>query len=299
MKFSGVYTALITPFLDNGALDEEGLRQNIRFQIQSGVAGIVPLGTTGETPTLSSDEEKKILKIAIDEAKGKVQIIVGTGSNSTLKTIENTKRARDAGADAALIVTPYYNRPSQNGLIKHFEAINHETKFPFLTYNIPGRTGTMIETKTLQKISYFEHCFGVKEATGNISNMSEVIETIAKQNPRFQVLSGDDGLTLPLIALGGCGVISVASNLCPSEVVQMVELALQGKLSAARELHYKLAPLVKALFAETNPVPVKFAMKLSGMAAGTVRLPLCELTEQNQALVKKAVEDFKQSPSRL
>ena len=293
MKLSGVYTALITPFLDNGNLDEAGFRKNIQFQIASKVAGIVPLGTTGETPTLTDAEEERVLRIAIEEAKDKIQILVGTGTNSTAKTIEKTKRARDLGADGALIVTPYYNRPSQNGIIQHFQAIDKEVKFPFLAYNIPGRTGTMIETSTLKVISQFENCIGVKEATGNVSNMSDVIEAVAMHNPRFQVLSGDDGLTLPLIALGGVGVISVASNLIPKLVVQMVEQALWGELQSARAAHHKLSPLFKALFLETNPVPVKQAMTWAGMAAGGVRLPLCAMTEANQAQLKKVWSEFR------
>ena len=291
MKLSGVYTALITPFLPNGNLDEEGLRKNIRFQIESKVAGIVPLGTTGETPTLTEEEEKKVLRIAVEEAKNKVQILVGTGTNCTLKTIEKTKFARDEGADGALIVTPYYNKPTQRGIIQHFKQIDRETQFPFLTYNIPGRTGCMIETSTLKEIAQFQNCVGVKEATGNVSNMSDVIELIALENPRFHVVSGDDGLTLPLIALGGVGVISVASNLIPKEVVQLVDQALWGEMPGARALHHKLAPLFKALFCETNPIPVKQAMQWSEMAAGGVRLPLYEMSDANKAVLKKAMEE--------
>ncbi len=291
MILSGVYTALITPFQKNGNLDEEGLRQNIRFQIESKVAGIVALGTTGETPTLTETEEKRIIKIAIEEAKNKIQVLIGTGTNSTLKTIEKTKRARDEGADGVLIVTPYYNKPTQRGLIEHFKAIEREAQFPFLTYNVPGRSSCFIETATLKEISKLPHCLGVKDATGSISNMSEVIEAINQHNPKFQVLSGDDALTLPLISLGGTGVISVASNLIPKEVVQLVEQALWGEMLAAKALHHKLSPLFKALFCETNPIPIKQAMEWMEMPAGGVRLPLYEMSDANKQILKVALEE--------
>lgn len=287
----GVYTALITPF-KNDVLDEEGLRKNIRAQIAAKVNGIVPLGTTGETPTLTDQEEERIVQIAVEEAKGKVQILVGTGSNSTKKTIEKTARAKKLGADGALVVSPYYNKPTQEGIFEHYKALVNAVDLPIIVYNIPGRTASLVETTTLKRLAAMKNIVGVKEATGNISNMMDVIVDVRKERPDFSVLCGDDALTLALVSLGGDGVVSVASNLVPEWVVKMVSHALAGKQAEAQELHEKMLPLVKAIFIETNPAPIKQAMNWSGMPAGGVRLPLVELTDKSKTQLKNVLESL-------
>ncbi|MBI5388776.1 4-hydroxy-tetrahydrodipicolinate synthase [Candidatus Woesearchaeota archaeon] len=288
MEFSGTYTALVTPFLSSGDVDYEGLRNNIRFQIAEGITGIVPLGTTGETPTLSEYEQEEIIKIAVGEGKGKVKVMVGTGSNSTHHTIENTKRAKKLGADMALIVTPYYNKPTQEGIFQHFKAVTEAVDIPVVVYNIQGRTGINIETATLKRIASLKNIIGVKEASGNINQMGDVIAEIQdKSQGKFSVLSGDDGITVPMMALGGRGVVSVVSNLLPGKVVRMVNAALSGNVAEAKKLHYEMLPLFKGAFIETNPIPVKAAMDMCGMPAGTCRLPLCAMQPENREKLKK------------
>jgi 4-hydroxy-tetrahydrodipicolinate synthase len=280
-KIRGAITALITPFTTNGKLDEEGFKQNLNFQISNGIDGLVPLGTTGEAPTLTHEEKEKVIKLTVKAAKGKVPIIVGTGSYSTQLTIEYTQQAAELGADMALIVTPYYNKPTQEGLYKHFKAITESTPLPIMVYNIQGRTGQNLETNTLRRIADLPNIIGVKEASGNISQVGEVIETIARHRPNFSVLSGDDANTLVLMALGGDGVISVISNLIPAKVKQLVEAIEKGNLTLARELHYQMMPIVRGAFLETNPSPIKAAMNYFGMPSGGCRLPLCDLTTEN------------------
>lgn len=280
MKINGTITALITPFI-NDEIDEEGFAENIRFQIVSGINGILPLGTTGESPTISSSERKRIISLAVQNAHGKVPVWVGTGANCTRETIEITKQAKDLGADVALIVTPYYNKPTQEGIFRHFEAIAENIDIPVVVYNIPGRSGVNIETTTLVRIAELPNIIGVKEASGSVSQAGDVIQTIARKNANFSVLSGDDGLTLPMMALGAVGVVSVVSNLIPAEIVSLVNAASQGNYDLAREIHYQLLPLFKTAFIETNPIPIKAAMNLCGMPAGECRLPLCEMTAAN------------------
>ncbi len=285
----GTYTALITPFHD-GAIDLDGLKKNIEFQIESGITGILPLGTTGETPTLLSSEKEKVLKASLEVAAGKVPVMVGTGHYSTTETCHQTKMAEELGADGALIVTPYYNKPTQSGILKHFEAVTQCTQIPIIVYNIQGRTGVNIETSTLCALAEFPQIVGVKEASGNISQIGDVVDRIRQKRPDFQVYSGDDALTLPAMALGASGVISVASNLYPTEIGELVRAALRGDFEQARQLHYKYLSLFKALFLESNPAPVKYAMKSLGMAAGECRLPLCsELSESTQRALKAAI----------
>lgn len=278
MKLTGTLTALITPFKNN-ELDTEGLRQNIRFQLESGIDGILVLGTTGETPALTPDEQEEIIKISVQEIKGKTPLLVGTGTYSTEATLQKTKRAKELGADAALVVTPYYNRPTQEGIYQHFAALT-KVQFPIYVYNIPKRTGVNIETETLEKISNLPHIFGVKEASGNILQMQEVLQKIGRLKKSFTVISGDDIFTYPLLALGGSGVISVVSNLIPKQMKKMTEAST---LEEAKEIHYSLLPLLEALNLETNPIPIKTAMALSGMAAGSCRLPLGPMSPQNKA----------------
>ncbi|MBI5390675.1 4-hydroxy-tetrahydrodipicolinate synthase [Candidatus Woesearchaeota archaeon] len=288
----GVYTALITPFDSDGKPDLAGLRKNIRFQIEEGVDGIVPLGTTGETPTLSDTEQEAVIRVAVAEAHGKINVMVGTGSNSTAKTIEYTQRAKALGADAALIVTPYYNKPTQEGIYQHFKAITEAVDLPILVYNIQGRSGVNIHTVTLKRIAGLRNIIGVKEASGNVEQMMEVIQQIQHQYPHFCVMSGDDGLTLPLLSLGGKGVVSVASNLVPGEVVGMVKAALAGDFAQARKKHFELLPLFKAIFVETNPIPVKESMSMVGMPSGSCRLPLCALMPENRAKLQHVLQEM-------
>jgi len=280
--FRGAATALITPFLPNGDVDFAGFKRNVRFQLDNGIQAVVPLGTTGETPTLEKDEQERIVRASVEvvRASGRtVPVIVGVGTNSTRKTIENAKQAVAWGADALLVVTPYYNKPTQAGIVAHFAAINAAVEAPIVVYNIKGRTGTNIETPTLRKLAQLEHVIGVKEASGDINQMMDVLDGI----PELAVYSGDDAMTLPLVALGGLGVISVVSNLLPRPVVTMVDSALAGDMAHARQLHFELLPIFKAAFIETNPGPIKYAMNQRGLAAGSLRLPLVEMIAENKA----------------
>ncbi len=291
MNHHGTITALITPF-KNDSLDVEGLQQNIAFQLENGVSGILPLGTTGESPTLLPEERERVIEIAVECAKGKVPVWVGTGSYSTAETVIKTNRAHELGADVALIVTPYYNKPSQEGIFRHFEAVCRATSLPIVVYNIEGRCGRNIETHTLKRLAEFPQIVGVKEASGNLLQMSEVIREISNERPGFSVLSGDDALTLPLMALGGHGAVSVVSNLIPKEMVNLTTALLEGRFEDARELHHHLFPLFRALFLEVNPVPIKEAMSLCGMAAGGPRLPLCEMLSHNKESLKEVLKQL-------
>lgn len=286
MKHKGAITALITPFV-NQKLDEEGLVNNIRYQIDHGINGILPLGTTGESSTLAPEEQTRVISIAVREANGKVPVWVGTGSNCTRLTIEKTKHAKDLGADVALIVTPYYNKPTQEGIYRHFESITASVDMPIIIYNIPGRCGTNIETPTLMRIAALPNIVGVKEASGNINQAGDVLHTIAKRYPHFSVFSGDDALTLPMMALGAVGVVSVVSNLVPHQVVAQVNAALQGQFDLARERHHQLLPLYKTAFIESNPVPIKTAMNLCGMPSGECRLPLYQMAPENINILRQ------------
>jgi 4-hydroxy-tetrahydrodipicolinate synthase len=292
-EFKGAYTALITPMKDNGDVDYDGFRRLINFQIEKGIDGLLPLGTTGETPTLDEDEEEKLIKTAVIEIGGRVPLIIGTGSNSTRHMSIYTKRAKDLGADAALVVTPYYNKPNDSGLLKHFEAAA-TVGIPVIIYNIAGRTGRNIPTALMEQLARIPNIIGVKEASGDINQMGDVIRTIklpAKAAGRdFTVFSGDDALTLPLMSLGGDGVISVISNLVPDKVAALTRACVKGDFEAARKLHYELLPFIKAAFIETNPVPIKAAMAMAGLPAGPARLPLGPLAKANEAALRTAVE---------
>jgi 4-hydroxy-tetrahydrodipicolinate synthase len=289
--FRGVTTALITPFLAGGEVDYAGLRRNVRFQIEHGVKGLLPLGTTGETPTLSDQEQEKIVRLVVEEARatGKdTPVMVGVGTNSTHKTIENAQNAQAWGADALLVVTPYYNKPTQAGIIAHFTAVSNAVDLPIVVYNIKGRTGTNITTPTLKKIADEANIIAVKEASGDIEQMMEVLTEI----PDIAVYSGDDALTFPLICLGGQGVISVVSNLLPGLVAKMVDQALMGQVEQARAVHFDLLPMFKAAFIESNPGPIKYAMGQMGLAAGPLRLPLVELLPANRAIMDAVLEKY-------
>lgn len=276
--FSGSIVALVTPF-ENRSLDEEGLRKNIKFQVENGTSALVPCGTTGESPALSLREWEKVVSITVEEAGGRVPVIAGTGTNSTAKTVENTKRAKALGATAALVVTPYYNKPTQEGLYSHYVEVAREGGLPVVLYNVPGRTGVNLAPDTVIRLSEFEEVVALKEASGNLGQAAEIASQVGDG---LILLSGDDALTLPLLSLGARGVISVAANIVPADTARMVSSFLAGNLEEARKIHERLLPLFAALFVESNPIPVKAAMDMMGMPAGRPRLPLTRLTGKNR-----------------
>ena len=292
IQFRGALTALITPMKESGEVDYEGFRNLIDFQIAEGIDGLVPLGTTGETPTLDEAEEEKLIEIAVHQAKGRVPVIIGAGSNDTKHMVIYTERAKRMGADAALVVTPYYNKPNDDGLYRHFQAAA-KVGIPIVVYNIASRTGRNIQTPLMEKISRIPGIVGVKEASGDINQMGDVIRDVAlprrAEGGYFSVLSGDDAFTLPLAALGGDGVVSVISNLLPAKVAALARACLEGKFAEACKLHYELLPFIKAAFVETNPIPIKKAMNWAGLPSGPARLPLGKLTEASEAVLKKAM----------
>jgi 4-hydroxy-tetrahydrodipicolinate synthase len=290
--FRGAYTALITPMTESGEIDYEGFRRLIQFQITEGIDGIVPLGTTGENPTLDEDEEDKLIEIAVKESAGKIKVIVGAGSNDTKHMVKYVERAKRFGADAALVVTPYYNKPNDSGMLRHFEAAA-KPGIPIIVYNIASRTGKNIPTPLMKEIAKIPGIAGVKESSGDINQMGDVIREIAMprkdSQDKFWVLSGDDSMTLPLISMGGEGVISVVSNLLPAKVKNMTQAALDGNFEKARAIHYEILPFIKAAFIETNPVPIKQALVWAGLPAGPTRLPLGKLDPSSEAIIKKAM----------
>lgn len=291
-KFKGVYTALITPFTEEDHLDEDGLRHLLQRQTQANIDGIVVLGTTGEAPTLTVKEKERIISIAKKECSQKTSFIIGTGSYSTKKTIEDTIAAEEAGADAALIVTPYYNKPTQEGLYRHFKEITDATKLPVIIYNIAGRTGQNMQTETLKRLLDIPSIVGIKEGSGNMYQIGDVIGLARKMRPDFSVLSSDDALTLPLMALGGHGIISVISNVVPEEVKRMVDAISAGNYSIAQEIHHSLLPLMDAAFIETNPIPIKAMHQQLGLPSGSCRLPLCAMGDANARKLQDVMEAY-------
>ncbi|MBI5017446.1 MAG: 4-hydroxy-tetrahydrodipicolinate synthase [Deltaproteobacteria bacterium] len=286
--FRGAITALVTPFRD-GRLDEEAFRKLIDWQIREGIHGIVPCGTTGESATLSHDEHNRVIDIAVEEARGRVPVIAGTGSNSTSEAVRLTRHAKEAGAQAALLITPYYNKPTQEGLYQHYRRVAEEARFPLVLYNVPGRTGVNLLPETVARLSEIPEVVGIKEATGDLKQVSDVLEKCGDQ---LSVLSGDDFTAFPLLCLGGRGVISVVSNPAPADMARMVDAYEAGDLAAARALHYKTQPLARALFLETNPIPVKTALALMGRMAEEFRLPLCAMQEANRQKLQRALADY-------
>ncbi|ADN01816.1 4-hydroxy-tetrahydrodipicolinate synthase [Spirochaeta thermophila] len=289
--FRGVFTALITPFNKDGSVDYGALRDLVEIQITEGVNGLVPVGTTGESPTVTHEENVKIVEVVVDQTKGRVPVIAGTGSNCTDEAIQMTKRAKEIGADATLQVAPYYNKPNQEGFYRHFVTIAETCELPVIVYNIPGRTGKNVEPETILRLAGHPLIAGVKEASGS---MAQVMEILAKRPEGFAVLSGDDNLTLPIVALGGDGVVSVASNIVPRRMSAFVKALLEGRMEEARRSHYELLPLFKAIFIDTNPIPVKYAMTLlSSLSIQEVyRLPLCPLAEDKKRVVKAVLEEL-------
>ncbi|MDD1674049.1 MAG: 4-hydroxy-tetrahydrodipicolinate synthase [Methanomicrobiales archaeon] len=289
--FEGVFPAIITPFKNDSkqTVDLDGLRSNIRYLLSQGVHGIVPCGSTGESATLSFTEHEKVIEVAIDTVNGKVPVLAGTGSNNTAEAIVLTKAAKDLGADGVLVISPYYNKPNRSGLIKHYTRLA-DLDIPVVMYNVPGRTGQNLEPDLVAELARHPNIVGIKEASGNLGQISRVIEET--RGKEFMVTSGDDNLTLPIIALGGAGVISVAANVIPKEMVEMCGAAAAGDLDRARQLHYFLSPLFRSLFIDTNPIPVKKAVELAGMAAGPVRLPLDDLDPAKTAQLSTVLSRY-------
>ncbi len=287
--FKGSIVALVTPF-KAGKIDEDKLRQLVDFQIKNGTSGIVPSGTTGESATLTFEEHEKVIELVVSQVKKRVPVIAGTGSNSTEEAIMLTKQAARLGADASLQVSPYYNRPTQRGLYAHFKAIADAVNIPIILYNIASRTGVNIEPETIEKlVSDCKNIVGVKEASGNLEQMSRVKALCGE---KFVLLSGDDALTLPVLAIGGTGIISVVANIIPKDVSDMVTAFSKGDLKKAKNLHYKMLPLVKAMFIETNPIPVKTAMGLLKMCGPDLRLPMCSMVPENVEKLKKELKKY-------
>lgn len=290
--FRGTFTALVTPFR-NGAIDVSAYEKLIDAQIAADITGIVAVGTTGESPTLSPDEREQVVRLAVTSAKKRCIVLAGTGSNSTHHAVADTKTAEKLGADGALLVAPYYNKPSQEGLFRHFKTIANATSLPIMLYNIPGRCGVDIGPDTVVRLATeCRNIVSIKEASGSVERVSELRARLPKV---FTILSGDDSLTLPFMSVGAVGVVSVASNLFPAEVCALVRAFESGDVTESGKLHRKLFPLFKALFIEPNPVPVKTALAWRGAISGECRLPLCEMTEANQARLRKTLEDFEQA----
>jgi len=286
--FQGSLVALVTPFRD-GQVDEPKLRELVEFHVANGTDAIIPCGTTGESPTLSHDEHKRVVEVVIEAARGRVPVVAGTGSNSTTEAIDLTAHAKKAGAAGALVVNPYYNKPTQEGLYRHFKAIAEGVDIPILVYNIQSRTAVNVETDTLARLAKIPNIVGVKEASGSLDQMTQVILACG---PDFTVLSGDDTLTLPLMAVGGRGVVLVVANIVPRETAEMTHAALEGDWKRARDLFHRLFPLCRAMFIETNPIPVKEAMAMLGMIAPEFRLPLCRMADPNRERLKTVLQQF-------
>jgi len=284
--FEGVLPAIITPFKRNPAmsLNVPGLEQNIGFLLSCGIHGIVPCGSTGESATLTFEEHEKVIRVTVDKTNGKIPVLAGTGSNNTAEAIRLTKAAKDLGADGVLVISPYYNKPNRAGLVKHYTKLA-DLDIPVVVYNVPGRTGQNLEPDLIAELAQHPNIVGVKEASGNIGQISRIIEET--QDEDFVVISGDDNITVPIMALGGAGVISVAANVDPKRMVAMYEAMRNGDYQKALVLHFALSPLFRSMFIDTNPIPVKKAVELAGMAAGPVRLPLDELDEKRTEQLKK------------
>jgi 4-hydroxy-tetrahydrodipicolinate synthase len=289
--FEGVLPAIITPFKRDSkmTLDLEGLRSNITFLLSKGVHGIVPCGSTGESATLNFEEHEKVIEVAIDAVNGRVPVIAGTGSNNTAEAVTLTKAARDLGADGVLVISPYYNKPNRAGLVKHYTMLA-DLDIPVIIYNIPGRTGQNLEWDLIAELAKHPNIVGVKEASGNLGQMSRIIEATADED--FILTSGDDNLTLPILSLGGSGVISVTANVEPARMVEMYEAYTAGDTARALALHYELSPIFRALFIDTNPIPVKRAAELRGFASGPVRLPLDELDAKKTQQLEEVLATY-------
>jgi len=288
-QLRGCGTALVTPFEGGGALDEAALRRLVRRQIQEGIDFLIPCGTTGESPVLSAEEHARVVEITVEEAGGKVPVIAGAGGNNTRRVCEQAREMERLGVDGILSVSPYYNRPTQEGIFQHYRAIAQATTLPVIVYNVPGRTGSNIEPATIIRLSEIPNILGVKEASGNIAQITEILRRVPE---RFRVISGDDSITLPIMAMGACGVISVASNVVPREMTELVSLANRGDFRAARRLHFRLLPLMQTLFIESSPIPVKAALAALGLIQPNYRLPLVPMQPETHAKLMKVLENL-------
>ena len=293
MNFEGTYVAMVTPFTSDVTFDEEGYRSNINYLIEQGVNGLVAAGTTGESATMSHDEHQKVIEVLIDEVDGRVETIAGTGSNATSEAIALTKFAYDAGADAALIITPYYNKPQQHALIEHYRTISESSDIPIIAYNVPSRTGLNMDVETIVELAKIDNIDAVKEASGSLDKVSDIYRALSREGLEddFNILSGEDALTLPIMAIGGTGVISASANVDAKRMVLMVDSILNDDYDRAFELHYEMLDVIRALFVETNPVPVKTAMNLMGLPSGPLRQPLTDMKEENLEVLKKALSE--------
>jgi len=288
-SFAGAGVALVTPFTKDGALDEAALRRLVKRQVDGGIDVLVPCGTTGESPVLSSKEHFRVVEIVLEEAKGKVPVMAGAGGNNTERVREGIQEMERLGVDAILSVTPYYNKPTQEGLYQHYRVLAESTRLPILLYNVPGRTGSNIEPKTHARLSAIPNILGVKEASGNLAQVDEILRLLPE---RFRVVSGDDALTLPLLALGAVGVISVVSNVAPREMTEMVSRANAGDFVAARRIHRRLLPLMQTLFLESNPIPVKAALAEMGLIHLSYRLPLVPPQPETHAKIRTVLDEL-------
>ncbi len=286
--FEGSFVAIVTPF-KNGKVDEEGLRNLIEFQITNGTNGIVPCGTTGESATLDHEEHSQVISITVDACKGRVPVLAGTGSNSTKEAIKLTKEAERAKADGALLITPYYNKPTQDGLFRHFEAIAKETSLPIVLYNVPSRTSVNMLSNTVKRLSEIKNCVGIKEASGSLQQMSEIVDQCGDN---FSLISGDDPLLLPILSVGGKGIISVTANVAPDKVSKLCAYAARNEMEEARRLHFELMELNNAMFIETNPIPVKTALGLMGKIDPELRPPLSPMSEENLESLKTVLRKY-------
>lgn len=284
--FPGCLVAMITPFRD-GQVDEAALRNLVQFHLKNGTDGLVPCGTTGESVSMTEEEQLRVIEIVVEEVNGKIPVIAGTGTNGTAKTIKLTKQAQKIGADGALLVTPYYNKPTQQGLFLHFEAVAKATDLPLILYNVPSRTSVNLLPETVARLAKIPTIAGIKEASGSMDQVSQIVESC---HPDFAVLSGDDSLTLPLLALGGVGVISVVGNIAPAAMSELVRAYREGRVARARELHYQLFDLCRAMFLETNPIPVKTAAGILGLCRDELRLPMCPIGEPNRVKLEAALK---------
>jgi 4-hydroxy-tetrahydrodipicolinate synthase len=294
MKIEGTIVAMITPFNSNDGVDETGMRENINYLLDRGVEGVLAAGTTGESATITHDEQRKMMDILVDEVAGKALAIAGAGSNSSKESLGLVKYAETAGADAALVITPYYNKPQPHGLYQHYKMLTDATDIPIIVYNVPSRTGTDIDVETIGKVSQLDNIIAIKEANPDLDKVSQTIEKLEGLGNRddFQIISGNDNLTLPMISLGARGVISVVANVDPERMSQMVRYALQGDYNNAQKLHYELYDLMKVLFIESNPVPAKESLNMMGRPAGHVRMPLGPLKEESKAKLRKVLQNM-------
>ena len=289
MEFRGSIVAMITPFTEDGKIDRAGVEKLINFHIENDTDAILLAGTTGESATLTHDEHKELIQMGVEISRGRIPIIAGTGSNSTAEALDLTRAAKDAGADAALLITPYYNKPTQKGMYLHFKKIAEEVDIPIILYNVPSRTGINLLPDTVARLSEIPNIVAVKEASGNLGQM---VQIVSKVKEGFKLMSGDDQLLLPILSIGGTGVISVVANIIPKDMAQMIKEWEAGNIEKTREMYYKMYPLAQAMFYETNPIPVKTAAGLLGLPTGPLRLPLAPMDESNLERMKQAMKNY-------